>query len=480
MKKLLLTLGVLALTAQAAFAGEATEATGVVGTKGFTKVCDAYHQIVAVAVEYEKEVAAPEIGAYTVIDYDTAEFREAFNRRDQSEAPVIAVYTNDAPEMREDKESVPGKYVIIELAPIAGAVEEDGIMKPAYNAGVCTWRRKTEAGEDGADWRRQDFSKFVITQTEDVLGTDGEVVSAAGTLPTLQYDELTNLQVDDFECAYFDLSNGNQMYYCYYLPEDYDESKAYPMVVSLTGGGGSYREQPNGDPLGGHLTRDRGAIAWTEADEDVIVLTPQQSNSPYKSTGDDVMEIVYYFLENYSVDPDRVYCIGSSAGGLTWSNVLANPEYASVFAAYAPCNTHFNGAQTMYKEEYDVKRMEETWGFSSYEDYLNPEIEKPEEEYYEAAKEALKAVVDNRIPVYVWHGFNDETAPCGRGVTTYRLLRRIYEEEGLSEEEIDDLVKIYLIPTQEFHDMGILSYHMASKVAVAHPEFIEWMLSQHK
>ncbi|MDO4548932.1 MAG: prolyl oligopeptidase family serine peptidase, partial [Clostridia bacterium] len=331
---------------------------------------------------------------------------------------------------------------------------------------------------DGADWRRRDFSKLIVTQKNDVLDASGAVLSEAGILPTMLYDELTNFELDEFISEYFQLSNGNQMYYSYWLPEDYDPSMKYPMVVSITGGGGSNRTQANGDATGGHISRDRGAVAWLTCGQDVIVLSPQQANDPYATTPDDVMEIVNYFLDNFSVDPDRVTCMGSSAGGLTWSTILANPEYAGVFAAYAPCNTHFNGAQTMFKAEYDVARMEQTFGFSSFEDYMDPELVMDDSEYYDAAKEAFEQVVNNRINVWVWHGYNDETAPTGRGVSSYMILRRIYEEEGLSDEEIDELVKLTLVDTQEFHDLGILSYHMASKVAVSHQEFLDWMLSQ--
>lgn len=476
----LLLLGILSIFSGMgmAVAEENASIANAVKTYGVSKVCNAYHQLIALIVEYPEKVETPSVDAYSVIDYDTVEYREAFNVRDQSEAPIVAVYTNDKPEVRENRQSVPGRFVVVELAEIKGTVEEDGVLKPTTIAGNCTWRRTTEAGTDGADWKRQDFSKLVFKQKEDVKNAAGEVVSPAGVLPTLLFEDLVNLEVDEFVSDFFTLSNGNQMYYSYWLPKNYDENRQYPMVVSLTGGGGTYRIQPNGDPRGAHITRDRGAMAWLSAKEDVIVLSPQQCNDPFKSTGDDVMEIVNYFICHYSIDPDRVTCIGSSAGGLTWSNILTKPEYAKVFAAYVPCNTHFNGAQTMYKEEYNVTRMEEAYGFNSYEDYLNPEMEMDDSEYYEEAKQALKALVDNKINVWIWHGYNDETASCGKGVSMYRILRRIYQEEGLSEDEINDLVKLTLIDTERFHEMGILSYHMASKVAVSDSDFIDWMLAQ--
>lgn len=479
MKKFLTTVLALILCLMlGAASAETAAATNVASIKGFTQVCTAYHQLVAVAVEYSENVQAPAADAYTVIDYATAQFRDAFNIRPSSQAPVTAVYTNSVPEQREDKTSVEGRYVIIELAVIEGAVEEDGVFKPAYNAGVCTWRQTTEAGTDGADWRRTDFSKLIITQNVDVVNAQGKVVSAAGTLPTLQYDELVNYGLDEFKGEFYKLSSGNELYYSYYIPEDYDASHAYPLVVSLTGGGGTYRIQANGDPRGGHISRDGGAVAWLDASEDVIILSPQECSDPFKNTSDDIMEVVNYFLETYSIDLDRVYAIGSSKGGLTWSKILAKPEYAAKFAAYAPCNTNWTGFNTMFKPEYDVKRTEEVHGFNSYEDFMNPELWLDESEWVESARTVLQAAMDNRINVYVWHAYNDETAPVGRGISTYYALQRFYAEEGLSQAEIDELVKIYLISTEECHDLGVLSGHMASKVAVSHSEFIEWMLAQ--
>lgn len=479
MKKLMTIVLALALCLMLAIASaETAPATNVASIKGFTQVCTAYHQLVAIAVEYSENVQAPAADAYTVIDYATAQFRDAFNIRPFSQAPVTAVYTNNEPAQREDKTSVEGKYVIIELAVIEGAVLEDGVYKPAYNAGVCTWRQTTEAGTDRSDWRRNDFSKLIITQNVDVVNAAGKVVSAAGTLPTLQYEDLTNYGLDEFVGEFYKLSNGNELFYAYYLPENYDASRAYPMVVSLTGGGGTYRSQANGDPRNGHLSRDGGAVAWIDAPEDVIILTPQECSEPFKNTGDDIMEIVNYFIETYSVDPNRVYAIGSSKGGLTWSKILANPEHAAVFAAYAPCNTNWTGFNTMFKPEYDVALTEDVLGLSSYEDFMKPEMWLDDSEWVEAARAAMAAAMDNKINVYVWHAYNDETAPVGRGISTYYALKRFYAEDGLSEEEIDKLVKIYLIPTQECHDLGVLSGHMASKIAVAHPEFIEWMLAQ--
>ena len=121
MKKCLaLLLGVLSIFSGMgmAVAEENASIANAVKTYGVSKVCNAYHQLIALIVEYPEKVETPSVDAYSVIDYDTVEYREAFNVRDQSEAPIVAVYTNDKPEVRENRQSVPGRFVVVELAEI--------------------------------------------------------------------------------------------------------------------------------------------------------------------------------------------------------------------------------------------------------------------------------------------------------------------------------------------------------------------------
>lgn len=75
MKKALSLLLFLALFAVGtAVAEESATPANVVKTYGVSKVCDAYHQLIALIAEYPKDVVAPSPEDYSVIDYDTVEY----------------------------------------------------------------------------------------------------------------------------------------------------------------------------------------------------------------------------------------------------------------------------------------------------------------------------------------------------------------------------------------------------------------------
>ena len=95
-------------------------------------------------------------------------------------------------------------------------------------------------------------------------------------------------------------------------------------------------------------------------------------------------------------------------------------------------------------------------------------------------RQVLQPIVDNRVFVDIWHGANDEVAPTCRGITTYLLLRELYREEGLDEESIRKLLRLTVIPTARYHELGIFSYHQASKVAVADPDTLRHTLALQK
>ena len=204
-------------------------------------------------------------------------------------------------------------------------------------------------------------------------------------------------------------------------------------------------------------------------------------------TMDRICDLVQRFLDQYPIDRQRVYCIGSSFGTMSWSTALTQDKYAKLFTAYIQCNGHFNGAVSMFKEEYDVRRAEALLAplTNNFTDFSNPELRKhgdgffDSEEFQEMAK-ALKAVVDNRVHMDIWHAVNDQVAPVDRGITTYLVLQEIYRREGLSQEAIDGLLQLHLIPTQRCHDLGIFSYHQASKVAVAELKDLQHTLSLRK
>lgn len=449
-----------------------------VKTYGITQVKDAYHQLTAVIIEYPSAVKTPEKEVYAIRDYDTWDLREDFNRRPFSDMEISCVYTNDRPAVKKDKLSIPGRFVVVELKAIKGAVQEDGILKPPSSGGICTWRKQG----DRHDWRRKDFSKLALIQLETVYLENGQNVKSC-ILPELEWSHITNLELDDAVCQDFLLSTGHSLHCEYWLPKDYEkETVNYPLIINISGGGGQYSSEQQHDPTGGHVSRDRGAVAWLGAKEKVLIFSPQL-NRDDQTSPDEIMEAVYSFIEKHRVDTERIIGIGSSLGTIKFSQILNNPEYAKLFTTYIQCNGDFRSAQCMFT--CDERRMEEKYGYNCLEDYLNKDIWIEKDNYFNTpefaeAAASLEGVVNNNVAVWVWHGVNDEVAPTSRGVSAYLMLQEAYRRHGYSEAAINKMVKLTLIQTEEYHNMGIFSYHQASKIAVSHQELLDWALEQKK
>lgn len=116
-----------------------------------------------------------------------------------------------------------------------------------------------------------------------------------------------------------------EIHYSYYLPEGYNSTTDYPMVVVMPGYDGMWFGEDS-------LLKDvrwKGQTAWTELDDDMIVLTAQLTDWGEKSARQ-ANELTEYFLKNYAVDEQRVYAAGYSAGGETmsqWSNERHQRNY---------------------------------------------------------------------------------------------------------------------------------------------------------
>jgi hypothetical protein len=124
------------------------------------------------------------------------------------------------------------------------------------------------------------------------------------------------------QMAYRSVVDGALQPYSLYLPQGYDPSRQYGLVVSLHG----YTGQDYDGGL--HLAK--------ECPEDFIVLSPfGRGDMHYRSIGEeDVLEAMDRVMARYSVDPDRVYLTGISMGGLgTWR---IGEMYPDRFAAIAP------------------------------------------------------------------------------------------------------------------------------------------------
>ena len=111
------------------------------------------------------------------------------------------------------------------------------------------------------------------------------------------------------------------------LPKDYDEKTGWPLLVFLHGYGQS------GDDL--QIVRENGPPKlFGEGKQFPFVLASPQCPTGFYWRRNVVIGPIDHLIENYSIDPNRIYLTGLSMGGYgTWQ---ISHEYPERFAAVAP------------------------------------------------------------------------------------------------------------------------------------------------
>ena len=215
------------------------------------------------------------------------------------------------------------------------------------------------------------------------------------------------------------------IHYHVYVPEDYDGSRPYSLFVTLPGYEALYFQG-----VAENLKAEEYAFEVQKYRKEMIVAAPQLEDWG-ETSAEQTIELIDYFLANYNIDPQNVYANGYSGGGETMSLVLE--ERPGLFAAYLHCSSRWDG------------------------DY--------------------EAVVEQKLPIYFAVGENDEYYGSRPTQEAYRTLYEQYQAEGLSEDEIDQILVLDIKPESYFQNRGISSQH-AGGLEFAHDESIMGWLFQ--
>jgi predicted peptidase len=158
--------------------------------------------------------------------------------------------------------------------------------------------------------------------------------------------------VDSFKkLTYHDPSTGVTMGYRLFVPEGYDSTKSYPLVLFLHGAG----ESGSDNEL--HLTSSQGATVWAKPREQerhpCFVLAPQNPKDPAATAPGDfgrmgwttlmskwfsapfdsepalqtAFAVLQQVMADYNVDRNRVYATGLSMGGFgVFAMIVDHPD----------------------------------------------------------------------------------------------------------------------------------------------------------
>ena len=220
-----------------------------------------------------------------------------------------------------------------------------------------------------------------------------------------------------------------QIHYSYYLPENYDGSREYPMMVVMPG----YDMMWFGEDSSGSNLNWKGFLSWTELDEDLIVVSAQLTDWGEKSARQ-AIELTEYFLQNFAVDESRVYAAGYSAGGETMSQAVSmRPD---LYAAYLHGASQWDGTYV--------------------------------------------PIAENQTAVYIYMAENDEYYGSQKARDAYNNLLAAYRKTGLSDRKIDQLLQIEIPDDTFFHQQGIYNYHGGANVVFDDEAILNWIISKQK
>ena len=211
-----------------------------------------------------------------------------------------------------------------------------------------------------------------------------------------------------------------------YIPESYDGSEPYALFVTLPGWEGLYFQG-----VGANMVEDFGVEARKYNDR-MIVLSPQL-NDWGQTSANEAIALTEYFIENYNIDTSRVYLHGMSGGGETGSLVMGTkPE---LFTAYLATSSQWDGD--------------------------------------------LAVLAQARTPVYLAIGAQDSYYGSGSFIAAYDRLHALYAAQGLSEQEIGDLIVLDVRPAAFFTERGFRDQHAGGQ-AFAHEESVMgWLFGEH-
>lgn len=369
-----------------------------------------------VAVEFRQNVDAAKltIDTFTIKDqyYDTT-FKYA---------TISAIYTNKTPQMRTDKTSVKGKYVIIETDPM----DRVGNLVNYYVDPVT--------GEKEQYWLKPDVDT-TIRQNKDIykdMPKDKEVIISKASDEWLEMTEKTvNLKFDEFETLTIKSktnvdANGNPLDILahYYLPDGYKKARNdYAVVFVQCGGGLRYWEKYNsqGELINNAkacIAFDQSATAWIRNGYEDVIVVSVNNRGKYAPAGydavADVNQVAEYFIKHFKVDPDRLYYSGNSAGSMLGYSVIG--QRPDLWAAFMPCN-----------------------GLSVFGN-----IDTPEEKaiFAAAVAEHMLPFAENKIAVCFQMGNDDAGASGPKVQIYYDFMYNYYAAQGMTDQEIAKILDL--------------------------------------
>lgn len=218
------------------------------------------------------------------------------------------------------------------------------------------------------------------------------------------------------KCADYDFVNsvGDTIYGRYYLPDDFDPAKKYPLIVNYYGGcSPTQRAFETRYPW--HVYAQRGYV--------VYVLNPsgatgfgQEFSSRHVSTAGqgvarDIIEGTKKFISDHGyVDADKVGCIGASYGGFMTMYLQTVTDIFAAAISHAGISDH----TSYWGEGY--------WGYSYSEVSMGSDLPWTATDLY-VKQSPLYRADKVKTPLLFLHGDGDTNVPPGESIQMFTALK---------------------------------------------------------
>ena len=90
----------------------------------------------------------------------------------------------------------------------------------------------------------------------------------------------------------------------------------------------------------------------------------------------------------------------------------------------------------------------------------------------------MEPVVESRVPVYLVIGEDDEYYGSEPSQEAYENLHTLYQKEGLSEEEIQELLVLDIKDAEYFESQGVTVQHGGGNLFAQDEEIMGWLFGR--
>ncbi len=242
-------------------------------------------------------------------------------------------------------------------------------------------------------------------------------------------ERLKDVRLGKFQEWQFTNRKGDTVYGCYYLPDNFDPNKTYPLIVNYYGGcSPSQRLFESRYPK--HVYTELGYV--------VLVLQPSGAtgfgqewasrhvNTAGQGPAEDIIDGLDRFLEEHPfVDGSKVGCIGASYGGFMTMYLQSITDKFACAISHAGISDHTSyWGEGYWGYSYSEVSMAESYPWS------HPDLYVKQSPLFRADK--------MHTPLLLLHGDGDTNVPPGESIQMFAALNLLGCPTALVEIEKQD------------------------------------------